>query len=386
MGLDKRYIQIAGSTKESVDREVLARSHAAVRALVTGVLKAGGGLIVGAGEDLRLDASNPSTARLFDWTVLDEVERFSRALDGVGKKMPHAGALVITSQKNLSRIPETRRAGWEYLVGSKAIAVRPLEVDWSAAAYIRQHQAAAGHGLVILGGGEGVEHSASLYVERGRVVVPLDADLGAFYGDGTGGARRLYNYALSRPERFVLRDAQDYGASLQLISLNGSVDTATVAGRVVALLERFATPHAFCVRLLNPAVDVFSSVQNFFDNTVRPGLGELGFRDLEMGRAAATEAFINSEIFELLHYADVAVADLTGLRPNNFLEAGYALGRPLPVIFTAMEGTVLPFDTQAVPTFFWKRDETDVERKRKFLEHWRLYVNRPSIVRRRELG
>jgi hypothetical protein len=235
MGLHKRYIQIAGSTKETVDRDLLAKSHAAVRSIVTGILKAGGGLIVGAGEDARLDESDPNTARLFDWTVLDEVERFSRSLDDVGATLPHPGALVITSQKNLSRIPETRRARWEYLVGSKAIRVHPLEVEWSAAAYIRQHQAAAGHGLVILGGGEGVEHSASLYVERGRVVVPLDPDLGAFYGDGTGGARRLYNYALSRPERFVLRDAQDYAAALQLSSLSGGADAAKVAERVVAL-------------------------------------------------------------------------------------------------------------------------------------------------------
>jgi hypothetical protein len=114
--------------------------------------------------------------------------------------------------------------------------------------------------------------------------------------------------------------------------------------------------------------------------------GTWGFRDLEVGRYAATESFMNLEIFELLHYADAVVADLTGLRQNNFLEAGYALGRPLPVIFTAMEGTSLPFDTQAVPTFFWKPDDTDVERRRAFVEHWRLYVERPPIVRRRELG
>ena len=386
MSLKERYIQLAGSTKDNVDRTVLAKSHAVVREIVKGVLKVGGGLVVGVGEDLRLETANPDSARLFDWTVLDEVERFSRASGELGQKMVQPGAVVVTSQKNLGRIPEARRAAWEYLVGSNAIAVRPLEVDWSAAAYIRVHQAAAGHGLVILGGGEGVEHAASLYVERGRVVVPLDADLGSFYGDGTGGARRLYHYALSKPERFVLRDAQTYCNALQLTSMAGTAEATVVASRVIELLARFATPTAFCVRLLDPSSANFNSVQNFFDNTIRPGLTELGFQDIEMGRTPATEGFMNLEIFQSLHYVDVAVADLTDLRHNNFLEAGYALGRPLPVIFTAMDGTKLPFDTHAIPTFFWKADEPDVTRRKKFLEHWNLYVNRASLVRRRELG
>lgn len=386
MPLKDRYVQLAGSAKVDVDRAVLTKSHAVVREIVRGVLKAGGGLVVGVGEDVRFDSGDADSAQLFDWTVLDEVERFSRALTQVGRTMAQRGAVVITSQKNLGRIPESRRAAWEYLVGSNAVAVRQLEVDWSAAAYIRQHQAAAGDGLVILGGGEGVEHSASLYVERGRVVVPLDADLGAFYKDGTGGARRLHHYALSKPERFVLRDAQTYCNALQLTSMTGAAEPAAVASRVIELLTRFAIPTAFCVRLLDPRSANFTAVQNFFDNTVRPSLAELGIQDIEMGRTPATEGFMNLEIFQQLHYVDVAVADLTDLRQNNFLEAGYALGRPLPVIFTAIEGTQLPFDSHAIPTFFWKADEPDNERRRKFLDHWRLYVHRAPLVRKRELG
>ncbi|HVZ32855.1 MAG TPA: hypothetical protein VG963_10535, partial [Polyangiaceae bacterium] len=189
-----------------------------------------------------------------------------------------------------------------------------------------------------------------------------------------------------RPERFVLRDAQDYCNALQLTSMAGTTEPPAVAARVVELLERFAIPTAFCVRLLNQTSPNFNAVQNFFDNTVRPGLAELGLLDIEMGKTPATEGFMNLEIFQHLHYVDVAVADLTDLRQNNFLEAGYALGRPLPVIFTAMAGTQLPFDTHAIPTFFWEPNDSDVDRRRKFLEHWHLYVGRAPLVKRRELG
>ena len=39
----------------------------------------------------------------------------------------------------------------------------------------------------------------------------------------------------------------------------------------------------------------------------------------------ATYAFINVGIFENLHFSSVAVVDVTGERPNCFIELGYAL-------------------------------------------------------------
>ena len=219
MELQSRYIQLAGSAKEDVDRAVLAKSHAAVRAITSEILRAGGGLLVGVGEDVRFEANIPDSSRLFDWTVLDEVARHVKSLEALGQRPKAALVRVITSQKNIDKIPLMRGVDWEYLLSSGAVDSQPLEVNWSAAAYIRQRQAEAGHGLVILGGGEGVEHSASLYVERGRVVVPLDPELGAFYNDGTGGAPRLYKYALAKPERFVRNSPQSFRNKLQLSSL-----------------------------------------------------------------------------------------------------------------------------------------------------------------------
>jgi hypothetical protein len=387
MSLQSRCIQIAGSAKEDVDRAVLAKSHNAVRALTSGILKAGGALIVGVGEDIRLEENDPNSSRLFDWTVLDEVKTYMKTLESLGQKPKAALVRVITSQKNIDKIPSNRQVDWEYLLTSGAVEAQPLDVNWSAAAYIRQRQAEAGHGLIILGGGEGVEHSASLYVERGRVVIPLDLELGAFYNDGTGGAPRLYKHALAKPERFVRGSTQSYRTKLQLSSLTKAQDVEGAARRLVEILAEYAVPDVFGIRLLNPTIAEFNAVENFFINTLRHCVEtELKFRLVDMGQAQATEAFINVDIFERLHYSEVVIADLTAYRPNNFFEAGYALGHATPVIFTALKGTTPPFDVQAAPIHFWEQNEPEGDRRRKFMEHWLRYIHRPGLVRRRELG
>ena len=156
-----------------------------------------------------------------------------------------------------------------------------------------------------------------------------------------------------------------------------------VAKRIVEILEEHTVREVFGIRLLNPAVAEFNAVENFFVNTVRHCVEtELKFRLIDMGRAQAAAPFINVEIFERLHYSEVVIADLTAHRLNNFFEAGYALGHATPVIFTAMEGTVPPFDTQAIPIFFWNPTEPEGDRRRKFIEHWHRTVHRPTLVRR----
>lgn len=387
MGLRGRYIQLSGSASKDADASTLTKCHEVVSALTGEILKAKGGLILNVGEDVRMNPSDPASSRLFDWTALGEVLRFARMLESVGRKPDRPLARVITSQKNISKIPAERMADWDYLLRTGSVDCQPLEVNWSAAAHIRHRQAEAGDGLVILGGGEGVEHSASLYVERGRPVIPLDPELGAFYSDGSGGAARLYKHALSKPERFVRHNATEFRNKLNLISVTRSQDGLSVAKGVLELLEKFTTPEVFGIRLLNPSVPEFGAVDNFFENTVRYCMEQdFKFHLIDMGRNPASEAFINVEIFERLHYSDFVLADLSGLRHNNFFEAGYALGHGTRVLFTAIEGTKIPFDTQAVPIFFWSVNDKEEDRRRKFMAHWQQNVDRSPIVRRRDLG
>jgi hypothetical protein len=222
---------------------------------------------------------------------------------------------------------------------------------------IRERQAQFGDLLVCIGGGTGVEHLADAYLARRKPVIPLDLIIGASHEDGTGGAQRLNREALVNPrDFFCLRpEQQSMGATvLSLLATKaGKKDVFEIASNFVALVSALDRPIAFYVRLLNPTMPDFPEVERFFREVVDPTVNGLGYRRMEMGTDASQHGFMNVEIFDKLHHANVVVVDVTGQRPNCFIEMGYALGRGARVIVTAKRGSLLPFDQQAIPCFFW---------------------------------
>ena len=76
----------------------------------------------------------------------------------------------------------------------------------------------------------------------------------------------------------------------------------------------------------------------------------------------------------------MVLADITGARPNCFLELGYAFGRGLPTMVTAREGAFMPFDITTFAGHHWKANGSAVERRRAFKEHWLAIRNRPTLV------
>jgi hypothetical protein len=99
-----------------------------------------------------------------------------------------------------------------------------------------------------------------------------------------------------------------------------------------------------------------------------------------MGSKKAEHAFINIEIVERLHYTDLTIVDVTGLRSNCFMELGYALGLGNSVIVMAQEGTALPFDQSAIPTHFWSPKSSTDGNRRLLLEFIEKNVDRAPIV------
>jgi len=140
-------------------------------------------------------------------------------------------------------------------------------------------------------------------------------------------------------------------------------------------------PIAFYVRQLNPGLTDFDDVERFFREVVDPTVAGLGYRRVEMGTDASRHGFMNVEIFETLHYADMVVVDVTGQRPNCFIELGYALGRGARIIVTAKQGTPLPFDQQAIPCFFWSPGTPAAELERDFAAFIGKNLNRPTLVK-----
>ena len=154
-----------------------------------------------------------------------------------------------------------------------------------------------------------------------------------------------------------------------------------IADGIVSLLSRIVRPCAFYVRLLDRAHANFGVVESFFRNIVDPVVETAGMSHIEIGTDKSDHAFMNVAIFESLHFSTLAIVDITGERPNCFIELGYGLGNANRVLVTAEEGTKLPFDQQAIPCHFWKATDPVSTGKKNFVEFWHKNINRPPIVK-----
>jgi len=385
LALFGRRVQIAGSASAKTDPSLIVYAHEVVRGFVKAVIGAGGGIVVGLGREPRPEGAADAPSLLFDWTALETAAEYITS--GLNKWPTQYGLpiVVATSEKAESEIPENRRGLYDALLKSGLLQVESIMPGSRAATFLRQRQATFGDALVILGGGTGVEHSANLYLQRHKPVIPLDLPLGASRDDGTGGAQRLSKEARSEPTRLFRFDAayaNTEGAALASIATrNGTVPPADISANIAELLRKLARPTAFYVRLLNPDHAKFAVVESFFREVVDPVVQEAGLSRVEIGTDKSEHAFINVAIFESLHFSSMAIVDVTGERPNCFIELGYGLGTQNRVLVTAEEGTKLPFDQEMIPCHFWKPGAPVADKKKALIEFWEKYINRPPILK-----
>jgi hypothetical protein len=379
-----RYIHLAGSANKSRPASLIRYAHDLMRNITAEILRSGGGLVLFAGrEPLQKQGDAGSPALIFDWTTLETVA----ASASHGRlPWPHTRPpiVVVTSEKAEKEIPENRRALWQSLLKSGLVRVEYIQPGARSGALLRERQSQFGNVLICVGGGTGVEHLADLYQARHRPVIPLDIALGASRDDGIGGSERMNSQARANPNEFLrLRPELAGGGSALLVAAssgNGFVPHEEVASSLMRLLAALDRPNAFYVRLLNNKVVEFQAVERYFREVVDPTVQRMGYRRLEMGTDPTEHGFVNVEIFERLHYCELAIVDVTGLRPNCFIELGYALGCGIPVVVTANEGTTLPFDQNAIPCHFW-RTEADVNGSLKSLfEFIEKNIGRPPLV------
>lgn len=381
-----RRIQIAGSASPQTEARLVGYAHDLVRQLVVNILGAGGGIVASVGKEPRAPGASPDNPSLtFDWTALEAAAVCIRNGNLLWPTTFGLPIVLVSSEKSESEVPESRRPLYDFLLTSGKVRVEAIMAGSRAAVFLRERQAQFGDALVILGGGTGVEHSADLYLARRRPVVPLDLALGASREDGTGGAARLSKQARAEPSRFLrfaAADADTEGAALSSIATrDGSAPPGEIAGRVSGILAKVARPGAFYVRLLRLDHPKFAAVESFFREVVDPVVEEAGLSRIEMGTDRTEHAFMNVAIFESLHFAAAVIVDITGERPNCFIELGYALRNTNRVLVTAEEGTNLPFDQQAIPCHFWKGSDPASERQKAFSEFWKKNIDRPPIVK-----
>ena len=321
--MNGRRIHISGSASLNVEGPLLATALEFVREFSHRLVDHGYGLVLGIGDEPIGFEGLPCT---FDWTVLEAIA--AAPSSDPGWPAARLGRFrVVASQRALDRVPDWRRAMWESCARRADLELQLSRPGWRMGGVIRELQVLSGDVLVALGGGAGVEHLASLYMDDGKSVVPIHSNLGAIVDDGNGGASYLHGHALSETHSFLdlLPDAGSATNRLASLRINVGSDASVVAEEVMSLIENLKPPLAFYVRLLATELDEFEPVEEFFRNVVDPVITANGLTPYEVGHHRPVSAFMNVELFERLHRASLVVADLTGVRPNCTMELGYAL-------------------------------------------------------------
>ncbi|MEK6209926.1 MAG: hypothetical protein AABM64_06045 [Pseudomonadota bacterium] len=373
-----RRIHIAGSISTDVataTAEEVSRARTLIEVLVKELLRKGATFVIPVdAEKFRSPDNQPIC---FDWLVWDTIHKNLpiRPADAPGPLV-----IAVKHHKNEEQIPEQYAQVWDALRGSDLVQIENA-AHWNMNSKRMEVQARSGDLLIALGGGEGVLFLANLYHDAGKPVIPLNLKL----GPPITGAQRLFDFGLS--SNYAQRLFQTEGnvpshGWLNRIEFTAHKSAPDGARDLIELLEGLSPPRAFVIRLLNPTHADYADVQNFFDTVIQPIIeGELGYKlTVVDGKQAYEYSRIDQEIFAKLHRSRVVLADITGVRPNCFLELGYALGRGLPTMLLAKEGTDLPFDIHSLSGHRWKTIGTVEERRRAFREHWGAIKNRPPLV------
>ena len=386
MNLRGRRIHIVGSADVTADEKKLIYVHSLVSEMTKAFALEGANFVIPFGKEPLLKDRTDGPAVIFDWTVAEAVHCAQKK--GLITASGPNGRLIATlaTSKSDSQIPPGRRFIYDQLRDVNCISLEFLEPGWSAGALVRSRLAQLADIMIAISGGQGVEQLAIEYSSKGKPVIPLDINVGASSRDGSGGAPRLFDRARTSPTEFF-RVSETASASDLLDrtqTRNGEVEVSKVVAAILNLLHALVPPRVFYIRLLNDTVPEYPSVETFFRNTADPLVKELGYEPLQMGIGKNEFAWMNQAIFDSLHYSAVALIDLTGLRPNCFMELGYALGNKQRIIVTARDDTRISFDAFALEAFQWKESEDLGKRLDRFRTHWERNINMPTLVRPKE--
>lgn len=372
-----RRIHISGSicTDEKIASTVeVKKARGLIKGLVCELIKRGSNFVVPIdAEKRRLGDEQPIC---FDWLVLRELEA---NLAYRPSDTPNPFIVAVQHHKSERQIPKESESLWDKLRCSNLVQIENVS-HWNMGSKRLEAQARWGDILIALGGSDGVLFLADLYFNAGKPVVPLNPKI----APTDTGALRLFRRNLSyvaTPDFLKVTKGSPHG----WINRINFTDRHSVSDRIratIELLEALERPEAFVIRLLDPDHESFLDVENFFSQVVQPVIeGEYGYRMTTIDRSHPHDhARIDQEIFVKLHRSSFVLADITGMRPNCLIELGYALGRGLPVMLTAKNGEVYPFDICTLAGLRWTPTGTVKPRQQSFREHWASIRHRPPLV------
>jgi len=372
-----RRIHIAGSIADNPSLASTAdvqQTRELIEGLVQQLVKKGASFVVPVDAEKVRPADGLPTS--FDWLVWKTIYA---SLAQRPSGAPNPLVVAVQHHKNEGQIPPEFESLWDNLRSSDLVQIENA-AHWNMNSKRMEMQARWGDILIVVGGSEGVLFLSNLYHDAGKPVVPLNAPVCA----PDTGARRLFNFGLSSTQAQRLFQTVDLTAHAWINRINFTARRAIGerVASIIDLLESLERPRAFVVRLLNPEHPSYDEVQTFFETVARPVIeDELGFKMTVVdGQQPHDHAWMEQEIFAKLHRSRVVFADITGTRANCLLELGYGLGRGLPTMVMAKEGSELPFDITTLAGLHWKVSGSVEDRRKAFRTHWESIKNRPPVV------
>ena len=374
--LFSRRIHITGSIDQDAGiatAGAVDRASELIGQLVPELLRRGATFVIPVdAEKLREADQRPFC---FDWSIWQTLAAnlHLRPADAVDPL-----AIAVQHNKSEGQIPNELAALWDKLRASDLVQIENA-AHWNMASKRMEVQAQWGDILITLGGSEGVLFLANLYHDAGKPVVPLPDELCKEHS----GSRRLFELGLTSAAAPRLFKPTSQTAHSWVNRLNAPrASTGERVSTVISLLEALEPPMAFVVRLMDDANPDCKLVDDQFEGVVKPIVeGELGYRLAVIdGRQGYDHSRIDQEIFGKLQRSRLVLADLTGERPNCFLEAGFAMGRQLPTVIMCKKGGATHFDLKTVATHFWDPSATLDARKRALREHLEAVRSRPALV------
>jgi hypothetical protein len=372
-----RRIHIAGSI---IEDSTIAKSEDVIQArefielLVKELLSKGANFVLPVDAEKTREVDGLPIC--FDWLIWKTINEnlHSRPSGGLNPLV-----VAVQHHKNEEQIPKQFIELWDKLRVSDLVKIENA-AHWNMNSKRMEVQARHGDILLTLGGGEGVLFLANLYHDAGKPVIPLNFKL----GEKQTGSLKLFDYGLinTHTQRLFQTEGTKPHEWINRINFTTRNNNSDRVKTIINLLEVLERPKAFAVRLLDPKHEDFDDVQNFFDTVVQPIVEiEMGYKLLIIdGKQTYEQPSIDREIFTKLHRSSLVIADITGLRPNCFIELGYALGRGLPTMLLGKEGTKHPFDIAPFAAHHWKTTGNADDRRRAFQEHYQAIQNRPPLV------
>ncbi len=107
------------------------------------------------------------------------------------------------------------------------------------------------------------------------------------------------------------------------------------------------------------------SIQNIFDNFVKPAIDNEGFLAERVSSSTAElDGKISDEIIAKIKSSRAVIADCTGQRNAVYFEAGFAMGMRIPVIWTCRKDDEknICFDANHYPFILWETPEELAEK------------------------